>query len=184
MKDQQELIFDKNAPSAVIQEKGKEKKRKTSAQTSQTHVPQSKTMPEISSSSSDTKSPEKKGKGKSLFGKGSSKKKSPSSGDLAAGAGMSREHVSPPEPTKKKIKGIKSKKRVASESEHAIGKGPSPSKGSSDSTSIDDYDGGPLSSKMGKAVKHSLSYEEPPLWKQELGRRQAQLEEGRSAAYV
>ena len=48
MREQQQLLFDKDAPSAVIQEKGKQK-RKKSRSTKQANIVHSDTMPVIAS---------------------------------------------------------------------------------------------------------------------------------------
>ena len=141
MRQQKELLFDKNAPSAIIQEKGKDHH--------EGRVFHSKTTPEFSSRDKEPRTPEH-GLKKSKSG---SKKKSPSSGDLAAIESQG----------KRRKKGKKTKKRSFS-AEAEIGAQESVDLG---------YGGGDGNDQW------RTSQEGVPEWKQlAVSRKQARMDEG------
>lgn len=149
MREQQELLFDKNAPSATIQEKGKEKRKKPK-HNKQNEIVHSETMPAIASSREGEgllKTPDQQpGKSTSKtspyrFGKKSGPKvKSPSTGDIAGEMTSPEAVLTSPSKGKegrsgKRKKHSKSKKSQSTESKEA-------------GDSMESYDGGASPQKM------------------------------------
>ena len=164
MKEQQELLFDKNAPSAIIQEKGKERRKKTK-RNKQNEIVHSETMPAIGSSGEGEgllQTPDQQpGKSASKtspswFGKKSGPKiKSPTMGDIAGEMTTPEAVLTSPgkgkERSGKRKKGSKSKKKsLSTESKRTVQK--------EAGDSMESYDGGLSPGRMGGASRE----ETPP----------------------